>query len=361
MYLLLACLLFVHHMDSEGAGTERFEMLPLISVIIPAYKAEKFIDATLKSVAGQTFTAFECLVVDDGSPDGTVEKVRAFVETDSRFKLYCQQNAGPLVARNYGYGFTSKDTIAVLFLDADDTLEPDALAVLYTALQANPNAPAVHGNARFIDANGSLIRHHELEEGTRARIYFDGKRVTESYTGMPTTFAHIALCCVIMTPGMVLFRKRAFEDVGMWDSKIYISGDWELYVRLTRNGDIPFVDHVVLNYRKHGASLSGRRNMKAISIQKVRIRAIYSPQNTRQQTQVAVGAYRQFYQIMAAGRCKHAAEHLRAGQYRGAASQSKLMLLNLSMYLIGGTCATVYGAAARLIPSTRRVTYAVRP
>ena len=332
---------------------ERLNVDPLITVIIPAYKCEQFIDAAMESVAKQTISEIECIVVDDGSPDGTAERVRRFAEHDARFQLIAQANAGPLVARNHGYRCASKSSIAVLFLDADDTLEDDALSVLYEALLKNANAPAVHGNARFIDQNGERIRLQELERGTRERIYYDGKGVANSYPGMPTTFAHIALCCVIMTPGMVMFRKKAFEAVGQWDSEIFISGDWEMYVRLTRLGDIPFVDHVVLNYRKHGASLSGRRNIKAISIQKVRLRAITSPANTRQQTRIAVGAYRKFYGIMVVGRMRQSALLLRAGKPAQAMGQAKLMALSFAVYVVGGTAATLYAAATKLRPHGR--------
>lgn len=97
---------------------------PMISVVIPAYNAEKTIAATLESVLAQSFPPHEVIVVDDGSKDGTPAVVESFAP---RVRLVRQANAGPSAARNNGIRSASGDWIALL--DADDTWHPDKLAV----------------------------------------------------------------------------------------------------------------------------------------------------------------------------------------------------------------------------------------
>lgn len=97
---------------------------PAISVVIPAYNAEKTIAATLDSVLAQSYPPHEVIVVDDGSKDGTPAVVEAF---SPRVRLLRQLNSGPSAARNNGIRVATGDWIALL--DADDTWHPDKLAV----------------------------------------------------------------------------------------------------------------------------------------------------------------------------------------------------------------------------------------
>lgn len=75
---------------------------PRISVIVPIYKVEKYIDACLRSIQNQTFRDFEVILVNDGTPDKSIEIAKKYIETDSRFILFNKENGGLSNARNYG-------------------------------------------------------------------------------------------------------------------------------------------------------------------------------------------------------------------------------------------------------------------
>lgn len=107
--------------------------MPLISLIIPLYNAEKYLWPCLDSVSAQTFTDFEVLCINDGSSDRTEDIVNSFAEKDSRFKLINQQNSGCSAARNHGLKKSQAPYVA--FLDQDDMLHPQALEVLYYLIQ----------------------------------------------------------------------------------------------------------------------------------------------------------------------------------------------------------------------------------
>lgn len=98
---------------------------PQVSIIIPVYKAEKYIQACVESVLQQTFTDFELILVNDGSPDASGKIIDELAEKDSRIRVFHQKNAGPGAARNLGLENAKGEFIN--FVDADDMLVPDFL------------------------------------------------------------------------------------------------------------------------------------------------------------------------------------------------------------------------------------------
>ncbi len=102
--------------------------MPKISVIIPVYNVEKYLDRCLTSLINQTFTDFEVLLVDDGSTDGSGVICDAWAEKDSRFRVFHQENAGQAVARNRMLDVADGEYIA--FLDSDDYIHPQMYEIL---------------------------------------------------------------------------------------------------------------------------------------------------------------------------------------------------------------------------------------
>lgn len=107
--------------------------MPQVSVIIPVYKVEKYLAACLDSVLNQTFTDWEAICVNDGSPDRCGEILAQFVQKDPRIKVVTQKNQGVSVARNEGLKNSKGDFIC--FLDSDDLLHPDFLKILLENIQ----------------------------------------------------------------------------------------------------------------------------------------------------------------------------------------------------------------------------------
>lgn len=98
----------------------------MISIIVPLYNKETTILTALSSIQNQTYKEWECLIIDDGSTDEGAKVVQDFIKDDARFVYYYKHNGGPSSARNYGVENAKSDWI--VFLDADDRFEIDALA-----------------------------------------------------------------------------------------------------------------------------------------------------------------------------------------------------------------------------------------
>lgn len=126
-----------------------------ISVIIPVYNVEKYLGECLGSVAGQTFTDYELILVDDGSTDSSPAIMQRYALSDVRIHIVSQSNKGVSAARNYGLSVAQGDYI--LFVDSDDTILPDTLEHLWYHAQET-DADIVLGNVWMYNLDGSKYK-----------------------------------------------------------------------------------------------------------------------------------------------------------------------------------------------------------
>jgi glycosyltransferase involved in cell wall biosynthesis len=191
-----------------------------IGVVIAAYDMAAWIGACLSSLLEQTHTHWTATVVDDGSRDGTAEVVGCF--TDPRIRLIRQLNAGASGARNHGLSHTEAD--AVLFLDADDWLAPDALARMAAALSASPDAAAVWGPYALMPGTAVPGDRPQL---VRRPLLRGGDALTTLLVG--NCFAN---------GGHVLIRRCAAARAGRFNTRLRFGEDWEYWVRLALVGPL---------------------------------------------------------------------------------------------------------------------------
>ena len=126
--------------------------MPAISVVVPVYEVERYVEACLRSIADQTFADLEVIVVDDGTTDRSADLARAFAERDGRFRVVSQANRGLGAARNAGLDLATGDM--VMFVDSDDVLPPAALARLHATL-VNSGSDFATGNVHRFDGAAS--------------------------------------------------------------------------------------------------------------------------------------------------------------------------------------------------------------
>lgn len=221
-------------------------MTTAIAVVIAVHNAGTYISATLESVLAQTCDDFQIIVVDDGSTDNTVFLVEQF--SDPRIHLMKRRNGGVSSARNIG--LEKVDAHAVVFLDGDDLLEPEALAVMIAGLEASPRAIACFGQHLKIDAFGSPLTSMD-EALTKPLPRSD-------------TLWHLLAKNVVVNGGAIAIRTGAARAVGGYDSTLAIAEDWEFWCRLASQGDfIALPQHLLLRYRRlpSGADFKERGNI----------------------------------------------------------------------------------------------------
>ncbi|MBW4631877.1 MAG: glycosyltransferase [Iphinoe sp. HA4291-MV1] len=129
-----------------------------VSVIIPVYKVEKYVAATVESVLAQTYKNFELLIIDDGSPDRSIEICQQF--TDNRIKIIRQENRGVAAARNVGIRHAEGEYLA--FLDADDLWVPEKLEKHVEHLDNSPAVGVSFCRSSFINETGKPLGIYQI-------------------------------------------------------------------------------------------------------------------------------------------------------------------------------------------------------
>src|SRR5688500_468702 len=217
---------------------------PLVSVIIAAYNAERYIRTTCLSVLKQTYTAIEIIVIDDGSTDRTPEIVQALADGDPRIRLIRQVNLGTAAARNRAVAEARGEFIAPL--DADDLWHPTKLERQVRRLQAcGPDAGMVYCWWAWIDANDAVLDRSPrwVVEG-----HVSAKLVEVNFAG---------------STGVPLYRRACIDALGGYSVTFKEQGcpgceDWDLALRVAEQFAVCVVPAVLAGYRRRPNSMSAQ-------------------------------------------------------------------------------------------------------
>ncbi len=224
----------------ESKENTRRDDAPVVSVIIPAYQAARHIGETLDSVLRQTFTAYEIIVVNDGSPD-TGELERALESYGDRIVYLKRENGGPAAARNTGIRAARGEYVA--FLDSDDLYLPEHLQEQLAFME--------NGGYDFVYADALLFGRSPLAGHTFMELVPSEGEVTFENL--------LAAQCTVIT-STVVARKQPILDAGLFDemhSYIIPAEDYDLWLRLAQRGTrMAFQQKPLIKHRKHGESLS---------------------------------------------------------------------------------------------------------
>jgi glycosyltransferase involved in cell wall biosynthesis len=256
------------------------------------FNAENYLASAVESVRAQTFEDWELVLFDDGSRDRTIEIAREYASRDARIRVVEGANGGTARARNRGLAATTPASEFVIFLDNDDTWEPQALALLTDLLDAHPEFPAAHGLARAIDLQGVQFPEDDLANSMAHRRELQRGRLIDAPPGAPTTFEALLIENYPVTPGTVLIRRAVWAELGGYEPATVPCDDWDMHLRIARRGGIGLVDHIILNWRRHpgAASHTTRRWRQAYLL--VRRRSILCADNTERQRAAAVMAFK---------------------------------------------------------------------
>lgn len=207
-------------------------MTETVSVIIPAFNAQRFVCDAVDSVLAQTYPSVECIVVDDGSFDSTAEVVQGY---GPAVRLIQQENQGVAAARNRGAAEASGKLIA--FLDADD-LWVSTLLERQLPLMQDGGAVAVVCAAQVVDSEIRALRTIRAKPfPTRQSMLFQEGPVAGPQMGM-------------------IIRRGIFEATGEFDTELSTSADWDFLFRLLAYGVIAYVDEPLFIYRRQPDSMS---------------------------------------------------------------------------------------------------------
>lgn len=209
-----------------------------ISVIIPAYNAERTISETIQSVRQQTFQDFELIVINDGSIDRTQEIVESI--EDERVKIFYYENGGVCAARDRGICHAMGEFIA--FLDADDLWTPDKLELQLAALKQHPEAGVAYSWTSFMDVN---------ERGEASSFH-----PSDPYAFEGNVYEKLLVQDFIHSGSNTLIRRQAIASVGGFDPTCAGCADWDYWLRLAALWSFVVVPKHQILYRRTPGSMS---------------------------------------------------------------------------------------------------------
>lgn len=246
--------------EAELAYVRAKHPLPLPSVEgkstigIPVYNMKDYVLDALKSAQAQTFTDLDIIILDDGSTDGTMDVVRAYLteNPDERVRLMAfDENRGLQEAMNQ-MAFRAQGTFFTS-LAADDTLDPTFIARCRAEFEANPWLEMVGTQTDFMDATGEILSAAVQHPFTR--IPKPINRTREEWLGVLYHGNHYF--------GVSMYRTSALSEVGGWDKRHGVIADYEMYLRLLMRENIRVIEEPLTHTRIHGKNLSLLRPSEA--------------------------------------------------------------------------------------------------
>lgn len=211
-----------------------------VSVIIPTYNRGDYICEALDSVFAQTFQDFEVIVVDDGSTDGTRQKIKRYMP---RIKYIYQENAGVSAARNKGIAVSKGRYLA--FLDSDDLWVRDKLKLQVEFMDSNPGFGMVCCDICMLKRDQIVYPSAFQKKRFMASGYIFGNLIRENFISTPT----------------VMVRREVFNNIGMFDELLPVAEDYDMWLRIAREYLIGVMDTCLVRCRMHDANISWAKIM----------------------------------------------------------------------------------------------------
>ncbi|MEX2159792.1 MAG: glycosyltransferase [Dehalococcoidia bacterium] len=227
---------------------------PKVSVVVPAYNAERFLAACLDSILAQRGVELEVIVVDDGSTDRTGDITQQY---GPRVRCHRQENGGVASALNAGLLLAAGEYISLVA--SDDGLCPGATETQARVLDEHPTVGLVHGSAQEIDSAGRAIGYRGQRTSARIDIQPSERAVRALLRGN-----HI-VCSSVM------IRRVAFEQLGGFRQDFVPGEDWEMWTRVATAYDVAYVARPLALRRIHDASLTAGFTVEVMAASHARV------------------------------------------------------------------------------------------
>ena len=213
--------------------------IPTISVIMPIYNAGLYLQEAIDSILNQSFGDFELLLIDDGSIDGSRDRILS--QKDPRIRIFLREHEGLVRTLNAGIAYSRAPIIARM--DSDDVALPERFALQYEFLEQHPDVVVLGTGVKLIDSSGETF-------GPPQNHCLSHKEIINSLTnGSDSGLAHPT----------VMFRRLVACSIGGYREDFPVCEDADLWVRMARLGGLRALPDVLLLLRKHGGNVTTTR------------------------------------------------------------------------------------------------------
>ena len=212
-----------------------------VDIIIPAYNPGSFLRKSIESVLAQTYKNFNIMVIDDCSTQNIELITKTYPEVNL---IRTEKNSGPSAARNLGIKNTNSEFIS--FLDADDIMHNEKLEKSIRELDRDPKVGLTCGNYRVI---------------------YNRKRILKPFYSRPININHrMLLRQNFVASGSTTVRRSVLEDVGLFDESLWISEDYDLWLRISEKYKIKYIHEILYYYsvEPNAGSLTNRAESESV-------------------------------------------------------------------------------------------------
>jgi len=244
---------------------------PLISVVIPCYKAARTLPETLESVLSQDYPRVEIIAVDDGSPDDTTGVLVGY--GDRITALRTANSGGPARPRNIGVEHARGEFVALL--DADDVMLAGKLAAQAAVFAALPEVGLVCTDFRQIDNDGATLQEHFLADYRRFRRLMWPTDLPDVSLLAGTDIYHELIRANFVGTSSVMVRRSLLRKAGGFDETLRNGDDIDMWLKLAHSGAVfAFLDRPYHTYRVNGGGISASGWRRFPSVIRVRERQL---------------------------------------------------------------------------------------
>jgi len=245
---------YIHTLSHKTQG-------PLVSVIIPNYNHARFLSQRIESVLNQTYSNFEVIILDDNSTDESLDIIKYYKENPHITSIIkSSQNSGsPFIQWQRGFEIAKGELIWIA--ESDDTCEKDILETLVAEFNRDKECVLAFCKSIKIDTEGNTIGY----AGMNSNIHMNGKSFFNKY---------LYRFCFITNASSSVFKKEVLNKIDWEHTNFKGSGDWILWIEISRCGNISYIDKPLNYFRIHGANTttiqlhSGINEKEAIEVYK---------------------------------------------------------------------------------------------
>ena len=204
---------------------------PLVSIITPSFNQADYLEETIRSVLGQSYTQIEYIIIDGGSSDGSLEIIQNY--EDDLAVWISEPDMGQTDAINKGFAIANGHILG--WLNSDDTYLPGAVSDAVRFLTENPEVGMMYGKAYYIDENSERVA---------------------LYPSAPTSHQKLRQGLNTVSQQASFFRSKVWQIVGPLDPDLYYAMDYDLWTRISAVTPIAFHARFMANFRLQSASKS---------------------------------------------------------------------------------------------------------
>ena len=221
-------------------------MCDLITIVIPVYNVENFLDECIKNIVNQTYKNLEIIIINDGSTDKSLEIIDRYSKNDDRIKIINRENKGLLYTRIEG--LKKAKGKYMMYVDSDDWIDLDCIEKTYNIL-IDSKCDVVRFDAKVVDENGNYIK--KLNHFLKDEIYSVEKEIQKIYIKMCTSYAYNNVTRQLIT------TELARKNIEKVNTNIAMGEDLEFNINFYKNiNSIYISNYAGYNYRTNSTSIS---------------------------------------------------------------------------------------------------------